>query len=93
MVNSTNAVYGGGSTSLFQISDSTEAANVYSGAIILALEDSASNCWTLNSNIADSGNLMIVGAGRKLLSGELTQLKLKWSTGDFDGGAVNITYL
>lgn len=71
------------------------AANILHGAVELFLEDSSDFTWVSSSNINDSnGNNVFVGAGRKLLSAELTTVRIT-STGtpdDFDTGVFNVYY-
>jgi len=71
-----------------------DAAMALSGQAILTLEDAASFTWACSHSIhMGTARVMLVGAGLKSLSAELTQLSLVPDSGTFDAGAMNIMYL
>jgi len=79
------------STSGFIVYTGSASAKM-SGIMSLYLTDSSSNLWTSSHSIARTGSESS-GGGRKILSGELTQLRLTRTGSDtFDAGAVNILY-
>lgn len=69
------------------------AAASYSGTVTLTLQDAATNTWAFNWLGSDYPNgRMVMGAGAKSLSGELTQFSIAVHTGTFDAGNINVTY-
>jgi len=74
-----------------------DAANVYSGAIVFTLLNTATNLWVaqgVNSGAGGStGDSSMIGA-TKTLSGSLTQLRITTVNGTdtFDAGSINILY-
>ncbi len=83
------------STAGFIVARLGSATEVYSGSIVLSLEDSAAFTWVSSSNTYDvTGTNVAMGAGHKSLSAELDRVRIT-STGtpdDFDAGAINIQY-
>lgn len=74
--------------------NSTAAANVLSGSVILNLENSTIFTWVISGSFAETSDALIVTAGRKALSAELTQVRITTENGTdtFDAGAINISY-
>lgn len=71
------------------------AANVYHGAIVLTLINSATNLWACSGNVAYSnGAASAFTAGTKPLSATLDRVRLTTSTGvdTFDAGSANISW-
>lgn len=71
------------------------AAQTYSGGIVLALENAATNMWTVEGNIAyTNGNATNLFAGSKATSAVLDRVRLTSSTGadTFDNGTANISW-
>ena len=56
------------------------------------MQDAATNTWVATTVTQGGGDRFIHGAGRKALSGELTQVNITTTAGTFDGGSVNIQY-
>jgi len=80
-----------------QISTSTSSFNInilspadsFSGHIILTLVDASTHTWIASQAGKLSTATVGVGGGGKSLSGVLTQIRIT-STGNFDGGSINI---
>ena len=71
------------------------ASRVFSGAMVISLEDSAGFTWVETHNVIDTtaSTANFCGAGIKSLSAELTQVRIALSGSDtFDAGAINIQY-
>ena len=80
------------STTSFRIR-MNNAANLFSGQMILTLVDAATNTWSSSHVLKRATTVMCWGAGDKALSGELTQLRVKTvGTNVFDGGLINVAY-
>jgi hypothetical protein len=70
------------------------AALTHSGLIILALANSSTNTWAMSSTTTGNTNQIEWSAGKKSLSGELTQIGLHLAGGEtYDAGAINIVYI
>ena len=64
------------------------------GSLILTLANSSTNEWVGQVGGFNDGNAAFAGGGRKMLSGELTQVKVLPSHGNsFDNGSVSLMYL
>ena len=70
----------------------TSAAAADHGTMCLVLKDSSNFTWNAFGMLADSTLEFNVMSGVKSLSAELTQLKVT-SSGTFDAGSVNISYM
>ncbi len=73
----------------------TGATNVVSGALTLTLENSANFTWIASGTLNESAApLILVTAGRKSTSAELTQVRITTVNGTdaFDLGEINISY-
>jgi hypothetical protein len=70
------------------------AAGVFSGQMILSLENATTFKWSEQHGIAEAANAIFgAGAGGKTLSAELTQVTVtRDGTDNFDAGEVNIQY-
>ena len=71
------------------------AADLYSGTMHLHLQNASTNLWTMTASMSSdtsSNKQVCVSAGRKALSGELTQLNFYTNDTNFDSGAVSISY-
>jgi len=91
-----NVSYTSGSTAHFSLQNSNDGAGItHSGSVIFTLQDSTNHCWTMFGTMScpASSNRQNTCAGRKQLSGELTQLKFFNASGSFNAGSVNITYM
>lgn len=67
--------------------------NQMSGIVSLVLHDPSDNDWVCVIGGADyARSSAFAGGGRKSLSGELTQIKVKSSAGTIDAGTVSIRY-
>jgi|6_EtaG_2_1085325.scaffolds.fasta_scaffold07154_6 hypothetical protein len=77
----------------FNIS-SNDSAMAIDGQMTFTIEDAANFTWC-GSHVLHMGTaqIMLVGAGKKALSAELTQLKIIPDSGSFDAGAFNIMYI
>lgn len=78
----------------FDIATST-AANVFSGKLVLDLENATNHTWTASWVIGLSNTTATYfGAGYKDITTELTQISFTTANGTdtFDGGAVNVSY-
>ncbi|MGI9411541.1 MAG: hypothetical protein ACR2OV_15790 [Hyphomicrobiaceae bacterium] len=84
----------GALTNAFALTTLIAASNTLSGQAVLHLEDATNNVWTLASSLTDGtgSNPIWLGAGRKALSGTLTQLRFGVNAGTFDAGSVNMQY-
>ena len=95
----TGAEFGGVATSDvtgFRVEGFATAAAIRHAQIILTLEDSTDFAWTFSSMCARTDSAgFAVGAGRKLLSAELTQVNITTINGTdaFDAGVINISYI
>lgn len=89
LVNATNPSIGS-STINFQLANGLAAADTVTGAFTLNLKDETNNTWILSGNA--QGDDMHVSSGDKSLSATLTQVEIYPSTGNFDGGSINISY-
>lgn len=73
-----------------------QAAAAYHGKVVLTLENSSDNTWVSIGSLYASGgaNTLPYSVGSKLLSAELTQVRITTSggTNTFDGGVINIQY-
>lgn len=58
----------------------------------ITLTHVGSNKWVMGSHAADSVSIMHVGSGDKTLSGELTQVQIEISTGNFDAGTCDVAF-
>lgn len=88
------AVAVGNPTAAFQWGTAS-AAQVYSGTLVLTLQDAASNRWNCSGNIAHTnGSLHTFTAGSKALTGTLDRVRLTTSNGTdtFDAGSANISW-
>ena len=90
-----NVSYTTGATAHFALQNSNDGADVtHSGSVIFTLQDASNHCWTMHGVMSTmSSNRQNTCAGRKELSGELTQLKFFNASGDFSAGSVNISYM
>lgn len=83
-------------TGAFYLTDGvTTGVRVFSGIIILSLQESSSNTWVMSSTLANDATTVSIhwAAGKKSLSGELTQLRFRTLGGtDFDGGSISLSY-
>lgn len=80
------------STSGF-ITNPGAAAFTMSGAFTLTLENATTFTWVSRHNITNTQGNMLVGAGIKSLSAELTQVRVtRDGTNTFDAGEINIQY-
>jgi hypothetical protein len=77
----------------FPFYTSWTAATLANGIMILSLLDSATNTWTMNSNIAITGAVGYAG-GAKALSATLDRIRITTVNGTdtFDAGSINILY-
>jgi hypothetical protein len=77
----------------FPFYTSWTAATLANGIMILSLLDSATNTWTMNSNIAITGDVGRAG-GSKALSATLDRVRITTVNGTdtFDAGSINILY-
>ena len=82
------------STAGFIYNTGGSAAFLLRGTFELSLLNSSTNAWVCSSNLGESGaDVIALGQGFKLLSGELTQLDVTTVSGDtFDAGSINIIY-
>ena len=73
---------------------SPNAANTYSGQIILTLQDTTSNFWGATSTLTSGSTTVQLGGGGISLASALTRLRLNTVNGTdtFDSGKVNIVY-
>ena len=70
------------------------SASETGGTIWLTLQDGSNNNWVSTHCVAIDSNIMNFGAGRKSLSGELTQLRFgAYAAGSWDSGSINIMYM
>ena len=70
------------------------AAEEFSGPTFLTLQDATNHTWCWTHLVRKGDYNIAFGAGRKELTGELTQVHLKLSgSNTFDAGAVNIMYI
>lgn len=81
-------------TTGFNITRSTAAARTYSGSITISLERSSTFSWNSAGALSNDQGNVLVSAGTKSLSAELTQVVLTTvgGTENFDAGAVSISY-
>jgi hypothetical protein len=77
----------------FPFYTSWTAATLANGIMILSLLDSATNTWTMNSNIAITGAVGYAG-GAKALSATLDRVRITTVNGTdtFDAGSINILF-
>jgi hypothetical protein len=82
------------STTVSFIINSNMAANSLSGSMVLTLENSSTFAWIAHG-MFKTGSSMIICAGRKLLSAELTSVTITTTSGTdaFDAGEINIFYV
>ena len=85
------ANHGNNATNRFIIANNT-ASHKYSGIYTLTLYEASTYTWAMSHAMTAVAGNLIMGAGRKALSGELTQISLAPDAGSFDAGAVNISY-
>ncbi len=81
-------------TSGFILTVSNAIADSVHGSVILTLLDSSTFLWVSHGSLRPAATKVIVSAGKKALSAELTQLRIT-TTGtpdDFDAGSINIQY-
>ena len=90
-IGDTTVVKETGITTAFLLGGARQSAEVFNGTITLMLEDSANNTWIMNAFYSGDTETTIMCTGSKSLSGELTQLSFL-AGGNFDAGAVNISY-
>lgn len=82
------------STSGFVIFTAAQASTIH-GQLILCLEDSTNNIWTVSGTSSyPTGGFSMYTSGSKALSGELDRIRLTTASGTdvFDSGSVNISY-
>lgn len=80
------------STIAFFLNDQASQGDTFTGSITLTLLNSSTNVWVASGVFhTDAGNILWHNAGRKALSGELTQLQINGGT--FDAGEINIAYI
>ena len=81
------------STSAFVIDNGSGSSSMLTGVFCFELTDSTNNTWIGHSVLKSHTNQVIMSAGNKSLSAELTQIKLD-TTGSntFSAGSINITY-
>jgi len=94
IVNASSAASFQEATAAFELTSANDAATAYHGTCTLDLLNPSTNTWTATWNTFDttvSPGRAIAGAGRKALTGTLTQVQL--SGGTFDAGEANIQYL
>jgi hypothetical protein len=87
----TTIVHSNDST-FFYLVNAGSGADVISGNCVITRAGSSSNLWSINSAARQSVNGNNWCQGSKTLSGELTQVQIKLSTGSFDAGSWNIYY-
>tara|TARA_R110000803_G_scaffold39641_1_gene85520 strand:- start:4440 stop:5654 length:1215 start_codon:yes stop_codon:yes gene_type:complete len=69
------------------------AASVFSGIMVLSLQDSAAFTWISSHSVKMSTSQAGFGGGSKSLSAELTQIRItRTGTNTFDAGSINIQY-
>jgi len=77
------------------IFNSSNSALVCDGFVKLQLQDASDFTWHMsgNCNLGTASDEVVVSAGKKSLSAELTQIRLTNSNGDFDGsGTINVSW-
>lgn len=84
-----------GAGGFFATSGSVVAAAVFTGTMVLSLQDSANNTWVASSQVArtDSQTIFLY-AGNKSLSAVLDRVRVTTANGTdtFDAGSINILY-
>ena len=68
------------------------ASDTVSGIMSLRLKDATNFTWISNHVMKASTSEVLIGAGNKDLSAELTQVRVTLVSGNFDGGSINIQY-
>lgn len=80
-------------TSGFVMTDTSgSATDTISGSITLCLEDAANFTWVSAGIVKVAAGEVWYSAGEKALSAELDRVRVTWSSGNFDAGAINISY-
>jgi hypothetical protein len=76
------------------VSNTATAAETFSGTVTLSLLSSSAYRWSWQGNLFCNQNFVNVSAGTVALTGVITRLKIFGdSTGTFDAGSINISYL
>ena len=84
--NSGASTYSG---SQFELAVETANTQAFYGTIWLTKHLDSSNTWIMSCNIVSASGYVMIGSGRKALSGALDRLKIT-SSNAFDNGAFNI---
>ena len=79
-------------TAAFCINNSATGHTIH-GSMTLTLEDSSGFTWASTHSTFLLTTMSSSGGGTKSLSAELTQVQVLPASGNFDAGAVNISYL
>jgi len=82
-------------TAGFGVINTTAAADVYHGQMVLSLLDSSTNRWTYTSSVCRSDSTVnYFGAGSIALAGVLNIVRITTAggTATFDAGTINILY-
>lgn len=79
-------------TTGFAITNSTAAATLYSGSIVINLQNS--NTWLSSGILNDNATFLYMSSGAKTLSATLDRIRITTVNGTdtFDAGSVNILY-
>jgi hypothetical protein len=94
LTSSAGTVGNGAYTTGFNLAQSSAAGRNYSGALVLNLIDQATGQWVAHGIFGDTGALISMTGGTKVLSGTLDRVRITFVNGTdtFDAGLVNIQY-
>lgn len=70
------------------------ASYVWSGGIILSLQDESTNTWVCNGNVSASNSAAsLITSGDKSLSAELDRVRVSAGGASFDAGKLSVSYI
>ena len=90
--NTSTAVVATNSTGF--IASATSPSQTFSGAMVIALVNSATNVWSETTSFSDGTTYLVTGSGSNILGGVLDRVRITTANGTdtFDGGLINILW-